>query len=132
MRLVALFVALIFLSGARVARAEERKLEIEAEILGAAGKSVGKVKVVAAARSQAMAKGAFGSLSVVLEVDVGPTFSTDCNLTTVRVVQHDEAATDGKKETKTTIQACGVATRPVDLPGRGAGRVVVTVRPAAS
>jgi hypothetical protein len=129
MRFVAFVVAFAGVLAARELRAEERKLEIEAEILGAAGKSLGKVKVLAPARGQATAKATFGSMVVLLDADVGPTFLKDCNMATVQVNQTDGAAVDGKREGRTTIQACGAGSPPTTLPGGTASnKVVVTVR----
>ena len=136
MRLAALLLVLAstsVLGAARAARAEERKLEIEAEVLGAGGKSVGTMKLVVAARSDGTAKESFGSRTVTLYADVGPTFDKDCNLTTIKVshVDTEASAKDRKAEMRSTIHACGKGGSPATL-SSGNAKVVVTVRPATS
>jgi hypothetical protein len=136
MRMFALLVAMAgtVAVGPRAARAEERKLHIEAEVLQPDGKPIGKLHVVVAARGEGTAKATFGSVKVVLDAEVGPTFKQDCNLATVKVRQEDGEATgaDAKREMKANIQSCGPTTPPATLPGGGASKVVVTIRPSTS
>jgi hypothetical protein len=121
----------IVLSMAGVAHAAERTLSIEAELLGPKDKSLGKTQVLVAARSAEKAKGTFGDLTLVLDVDVGPTFDKDCNLVTVSG-RLEEAVPEGKPKRqdlkRTTIHACGAKTQ--STLESGINRVVVTVRPA--
>jgi hypothetical protein len=128
-RVLVVFVALL---AGTSARAEERKVAIDAEIIGPKEVSLGRVRMTVAARSDEAAKGSFGSLTLTVSADVGPTFDKDCNLTTINAKLEDSDATgpNRKRETKMTIHACGSSSPPTTLPGTGANRVVVTIRPA--
>jgi hypothetical protein len=129
MRLAALAFTVFSLAGA--ARAAERTLSIEGELMGPKDKSLGKAQVLVAARGTDRTRGVFGELTLILDVDVGPTFDKDCNLVTV-TGRVEEAVAEGKPKRhdlkRTTIHACGPSTE-ASL-SAGANRVVVTVRPA--
>jgi len=124
-------VLFIMLSMANVARAAERILAIEGELLGPKDKSLGKTQVLVAARGTDRGRGVFGDLTLILDVDVGPTFDKDCNLVTV-TGRLEEADPEGKPRRhdlkRTTIHACGPSTQATL--SSGVKRVVVTVRPA--
>jgi len=133
MRVAALIVVVVSLAGARLADAAERVLSIEAEVVGPKEKSLGKAQMLVAARGTERVKGNFGSLTLVMDADVGPTFDKECNLVTVTVRLEDSEGVgpDKKREFKaTTIHACGKTTPPASLPGAGSNKVIVTIRPA--
>ncbi|HXU81133.1 MAG TPA: hypothetical protein VN914_07035 [Polyangia bacterium] len=134
MRLGALFFIAVSLAGAPAARAAERVLNIEAEILGPKEKSLGKTHLLVAARGTERTKAELGGITLVLDADVGPTFDKDCNLVTVsgRLEDSDVEGKPRKRElTRTTIHACGNGTKPTTLAGGGIHQVVVTIRPAS-
>jgi hypothetical protein len=122
---------MVFAAGQGV-RAAERTLSIETEVLGAKEATVGRVRMLAAARSEETGKGTFGSLTLVVNAEVGPTFDKDCNLVTINAKLEDSEATgiNRKRDFKLTIHACGTTTPSTPLPGSGPHRVVVTIRPA--
>jgi serine protease inhibitor ecotin len=134
MRRTALVFILFSLAGAPGARAAERVLSVEGEVLGPKDKVRGKTQVLVAARGTERAKGVFGELTLILDVDVGPTFDKDCNLVTVSG-RLEDTTLEGKPRkrelTRTTVHACGATTKPATIPGGGDDRVVVTIRPAA-
>jgi hypothetical protein len=134
MRIAALILVVTSLAGARAAEAAERVLSIEAEVQETKGeKSLGKAQVLVAARGTERVKGVFGSLTLVLDADVGPTFDKECNLVTItgRLENSEGVGPDKKRELKTlTIHACGKTTPPATLTGGGDHKVLVTVRPA--
>ena len=133
MRIAALIVVVASLAGPRLAGAAERVLSVEAEVVGPKDKSLGKAQILVAARGTERAKGSFGSLTLVIDADVGPTFDKECNLVTItaRLEDSEGVGPDKKREFKaTTIHACGKGTPPATLPGGGANRVMVTIRPA--
>jgi hypothetical protein len=126
-----LFVVVTFL-GAPAARAAERVLSIEAEIVAPKDKSLGKTKLLVAARGTERHKAEIAGMTLVLDADVGPTFDKDCNLVTVsgRLEDSDAAGKPRKRElTRVTIHACGAGTKPTTLAGGEPNRVVVTIRP---
>jgi hypothetical protein len=126
--------ALLFIifSVAGVAQAAERTLSVEGELLGPKDKSLGKTQVLVAARGTDRSRGVFGDLTLILDVDVGPTFDKDCNLVTVTGRLEEVDLETGKPRRhdlkRTTIHACGASTQATM--SSGANRVVVTVRPA--
>jgi hypothetical protein len=129
MRLAALFFIVVSLAG--VARAAERTLSVEAELLGPKDKSLGKTQVLVAARGTERTRGSFGDLTLILDVEAGPTFDKDCNLVTVSP-RMEEAVPEGKPKKRElkriTIHACGASTQ--STLADGLNRLVITVRPA--
>jgi hypothetical protein len=124
---------LMVFSTAVVARvqAAERVLSIETEVVAPKDRSLGKTQTLVAARGTERVKGAFGGLTLVLDVDVGPTFDKDCNLVTItgRLEDTEPEGKARKIELKTTtIHACGASTQAT-IPNGSTNRVVVTVRP---
>jgi len=133
MKLAALLVIAFSLTAAP-ARAAERVLSIETELLAPKDKSLGKTRVLVAARGTERHKAEIAGITLVLDADVGPTFDKDCNLVTVsgRLEDTDDAGKPRKRElTRTTIHACGNGTKPTTLAGGGATQVVISVRPAS-
>jgi len=134
MPMVALILVVALLAGAGPAGAAERVLSIETEVQDSKEKSLGKANMLVAARGTEKAKEVFGTLTLTVEADVGPTFDKDCNLVTItaRLENSEGVGPDKKRELKTTtIQACGKATPPAPLAGAGPNhRVLVTIRPA--
>jgi hypothetical protein len=134
MRRAAILFIVLSLAAGPVARAAERVLTIEAEVLGPKEKSVGKTQVLVAARGTERAKGEFPGVTLVLDADVGPTFDKDCNLVTVSG-RLEEPGADNKVRKhelkRVTIQACGTGTKPTTLSGDSTHQVVVTIRPAS-
>jgi hypothetical protein len=127
--------ALLFmvLSSTAVARAAERTLSVEVELLGPKDKSIGKTQVLVAPRGSERAHGTFGALTLIIDADVGPTFDKDCNLVTLsgRLEEADPAGKPRKRELKrTTMNACGARTETT-IPGGGDNRIVITVKPAS-
>jgi hypothetical protein len=118
--------------GAAPAGAAERVLKVEAEVLGAKEKSLGIANVLVAARGTERLKGTFGALTLVLDVEVGPTFDKECNLVTVsgRLEDSEAAGINKKRELKaTTFPSCGKGGAPAPLPGAGERQVMITIRP---
>jgi hypothetical protein len=133
MRVAALIGVLVSLVGPGLAGAAERVMSVEAEVVGPKEKSLGKAQMLVAARGTERVKSTFGSLTLVVDADVGPTFDKECNLVTInaRLEDSEGVGPDKKREFKaTTIHACGKSTPPTTLPGGGTTTVVVTIRPA--
>jgi hypothetical protein len=133
MRIAALVLVTASLVGARPAGAAERVLSVEAEVVAPKEKSLGKAQMLVAARGTERLKGVFGSVTLVMDAEVGPTFDKDCNLVTItaRLEDSEGVGADKKRELKvTTIHACGKTTPPATLAGGGNNQVLVTVRPA--
>lgn len=135
MRVFALVLSGACLAAAWPARAAERVLTVEAEILGPKDKSLGIAKVLVAARGTERLKGTFGSLTLTIEVEVGPTFDKECNLVTLSsglLEDSEGVGVNKKRELKTmTIPACAKATPATPLPGGGEKQVMVTIKPAS-
>lgn len=132
MRVWASLFVVVTLSGAPAARAAERVLSIEADVLGPKDKVLGKTRLLVAARGTERTKAEIAGMTLVLDADVGPTFDKDCNLVTVsgRLEDSDAEGKPRKRElTRVTIHACGTGTKPTTLAGGGPNRVVVTIRP---
>jgi hypothetical protein len=134
MRLGALFFIAVSLAGAPAARAAERVLNIEAEILGPKEKSLGKTHLLVAARGTERTKAELGGITLVLDADVGPDLRQGLQ------PRHRERSIGGQRRrgqprkrelTRTTIHACGNGTKPTTLAGGGTHQVVVTIRPAS-
>jgi hypothetical protein len=133
MRVAALIGVLVSLVGPGLAAAADRVLSVEAEVMGPKEKSLGKAQMLVAARGTERVKSTFGSLTLVLDADVGPTFDKECNLVTInaRLEDSEGVGPEKKREFKaTTVHACGKSTPPTTLTGGGTNTVVVTIRPA--